>query len=53
MSLPVLVIPEQRRDWVSLAKNAPATKCRGCGSLEFRTHHGKRICAYCRSEVMA
>lgn len=22
-----------------------------CGSREFKTHHDKRICSYCRSEV--
>lgn len=24
-------------------------KCPGCGSHEFRRHHGVRICAYCRT----
>jgi len=26
-------------------------KCPSCGSREFKNHHDKRFCSYCRSEV--
>jgi len=25
-------------------------KCQSCHSREFRQHHGRRVCSYCRSE---
>lgn len=28
-----------------------ASKCPSCGSREFRQHHNRRICSYCRSEA--
>lgn len=27
------------------------SKCPGCGSHEFRNHHGKQVCSYCRIEA--
>jgi predicted Zn-ribbon and HTH transcriptional regulator len=27
------------------------SKCPGCGSREFKNHHGKQVCSFCRIEA--
>lgn len=30
---------------------AAPSKCPGCGSREFKSHHGKKVCSFCRIEA--
>ena len=37
-------------DKQSMVKMVGSGKCQSCHSREFRQHHGRRVCSYCRSE---
>ena len=43
-SLPIVKVPIP-------GEGVPPSKCPGCGSHEYRNHHGKQVCSYCRIEA--